>query len=331
MEKLLIIISLVALMLGGWFLYHKPTNTNQPQNQTKKVVKIGILSQKSSKTYETSLATMKQKLTGLGYKIEYFQEEIKNNDDYPKAAKKYVDLEVDIIVTNSTPATKAVITVTNKIPIVFGSVGDPVANGIVENLDSSGKNITGVSSLSVDLTAKRLELIKQAQPNITKVYFIHEPGETSSENALKKVNVEADRLNMTLIQKNASNAAELKKVANSLNSKAAEAILVSASAMIWANIDKLIESQNRERILLVGVDRTMAERGVVFSYGPDYKVMGEQLASLVDQILQGVKPQYLPIQRPKKVELIYNKSAALKIGLTIPQDFLAKVDQTIGQ
>lgn len=320
---------LVAIAFMGWYFFTKNANAPKSTQTEKKTIKIGLLSQKTNKTYETSLNSMKAEIEKLGYNPQYIQDEIKDSSEYPSVAKRYVDEKVDVIVTNSTPATQEALKATTTIPIVFGSVGDPVANGVAQSLDSSGNNATGVSSLSVDLTPKRLGLLKEIKPSIKKVYFIQQIGETSSDNSRIKALKEAGELNITLIEKSATNAAEVSKIAANIRSTEGEAILMAASAMVWTKAAELIEAQNRERILAIGSDRSMVGRGLLFSYGPDYKIMGQQLAQLVDQVLKGAKPQYLAIQRPKKVELVVNKKVADELGIIIPESILSKSDDTI--
>ncbi len=330
MLKILTALSLLIIVaFMGWYFFIKNFDTSKSTQTEKKTVRIGLLSQKTNKTYETSLDSMRAELTKFGYNPQYIQDEIKDSADYLRVARRYVDEKVDVIVTNSTPATQAALKATTTIPIVFGSVGDPVLNGVVQSLDSSGNNATGVSSLSVDLTPKRLGLLKEAKPSIKKVYFIHQPGETSSDNSRTKVVKEASELNITLVEKPATDAAEVVKIASNIKAAEGEAMLMAASAMIWSKTGELIEAQNRERILAIGSDRSMVERGLLFSYGPNYKIMGQQLAQLVDQVLKGAKPQYLAIQRPRKIELLVNKKVADNLGIIIPESILSKADDIL--
>jgi putative tryptophan/tyrosine transport system substrate-binding protein len=331
MVKILLILTLVlSIGIVGWMFYPKLTQTSIIQPQIKhKDLKIGILSQKNNKTYESSISKMKEKLQSLEYEITYLQDDITENTQFTSAAKKLVEEKVDVIVTNSTPATKAAMGATSTIPIVFGSVGDPVENGVVKSLDSSGNNVTGISSLNTELAAKRLNLLMEVFPNYKTVYLIHQEGEIASDNSRLKIEAAAKQLNVNLLEKSGTNSAELKVIASELKAKDAQAILMSSSGMVWTNVPTLIEVQNREKIPLIGVDSSMAEQGTVISYGPDYMVIGDQLGSLVDQVLKGVNPQYLPIQRPNKIQLIINKKAARSIGLTIPESILSKANKII--
>ncbi len=306
-----------------------PQKEQFPAAKSDKQLKIGILSQKDNKTYETSLDQMKKSLESLGYNITYIQDAVTDTKLFPQSAKKLVEEGVDIIVCNSTPATMAAIDSTKTIPIVFGSVGDPVANGVVKSLDSSGNNVTGISSLNTDFSGKRLGILKDAFPSIQKVYLVHNGGEIASDNSRAKIEETAKTLGITIIEKSASNSAEVKKVSAELKNTEADAILTSASGMIWANYPSLIEAQERENLPLIGVDSTMSDQGTIISYGPDYGVMGDQLASLIDQILKGSKPQYLPIQRPNKIQLILNKKVAQTHGWIFPKPLVDKASKII--
>ncbi len=322
----LIILSVLAI---AWYYLSYKNKPQQVLEQPPKPLTIAILSLKSSKTYETLIASFKQSLAKKGYNPVYLQDDLIEPGSFVQAAKKYAGEGVDLIIANSTPAAKAALLATTTIPVVFGSIGDPVLNGIVENLDSSGTNATGVTSLSVELTATRLGLLKELKPQIKKVYFIYQPGETASENSRNITLAEARKLNITLVTKTATMSADVATISARIRSSEADAILMSASGMIWAGVDSLIAAQNREKIPLIGVDSTMAERGAVISFGPNYEAVGKQVAELTDLILKGTKPQYLPIQRPNKVEYIINQKTASEIGLTVDPALLSKADNIL--
>lgn len=301
-------------------------SSKNQESSTQKKVKIGILSPKNNKRYDIIISTMKAELPNYGYAPEYIQEDASDSSKFQSIAQDYVDMNVDVIVTNATSATKAVQKATSSIPIVFGSVGDPVANGIVSSLDSSGSNITGITSLSVELTPKRLDLLKSIKPNLSSVYFVDEPTDISSINAFKAATVEAQNLGINLIEKGATTSADVDKISSQIKASEAGAIIGYGTNLVVPGVAKLIAAQNRERIPFTSTDRSIAEAGGIFSYAPEYVGLGKQLASLVNQVLKGTKPQFIPVQRPDKLELVINKSAAAGIGLTIPDAVLSKAD-----
>jgi putative ABC transport system substrate-binding protein len=324
----LTIFLVLAVGAASAYMHLKPSKA-QPATEEKTII-IGIISLKKNESHESSIASMKKALISKGYNnIRYLQDNVTEISEYDKIAKKYVDMNVDVIVTNSTPAVKAAMKATSSIPIVFGGVGDPVLNGVVPNMESSEKNVTGISSLSVELTRRRLSLYKQINPKITKVYIIHQPGEIASDNGLKNAREEAKELKITLIEKAATISADLSTISSELKASEAQAIAMSSSSLVWGGFDLLIEAQNRERIPLIGTESTMAKKGPVLTYGPSYIEMGRQIGDLVAQVLSGTKPQYIPIQRPEKLELIISKKAADNIGLTIPSDILKQADAII--
>lgn len=337
MPKIIFLLTILLFgAFGVWFFLHqrnallitKPATHNAPQPFTK-TPKIGILSLKTNAAHQALLDAAKQELSTLGYQAKYLQPEVTDNSAFVAAAQTLATEKVDLILANSTPAVKAAYHYETSIPIIFAEVGDPVGNGLAQSLDSSGRNATGVSSLSVDLTVKRLDLLQTAVPSAKYVYFIYQPDETASENSRSKAREQAQKLGLTLVEKPVTVSADLKKTAASLSAKEADAITLAASAMVWGGVDQFIEAQNREKIPFVGVEASMAEKGAVIAYGPDYAVMGKQVAHLIDQVIKGVKPQYIPIQRPEKVKLIVNQKAAQNIGLPLPPAVVSKADTVL--
>jgi len=327
----MIIFFIVVVAVAGAVIGYTRTNQNTQQaSSQKKPVTIGVLSLKTNKSYESSIAAMKERLTQKGYAdINYIQEEVTESSQFEAIAKKYADMDVDLIVTNSTPAVKAAMQATRTIPIVFGSVGDPVLNGVVPNMESSGRNVTGVSSLAVELTRKRMDQLKLLIPNLSKLYIFHQPGEVSSDNGYKLAGEEAAILKIAMIEKPASLSAEVQALALGLKGSEGQAILMSSSALVWGSVNSLIEAQNRERIPVIGTDMTMAVKGAVITYGPRYEELGRQVGDIVTQVLSGTKPQYIPIQRPERIELVINKKAADAIGLLIPESLLQNADEVL--
>ncbi len=325
MNKIIIFVGtlIVAASIFSYFLI-----TKSEVVETKQVITIGVLSSQANESYEIMLARAKEKLALLSdkYEIIYIQEPDLKKETFDAAAKKYVDLPVDIILANSTTAVVPAMSHTATIPIVYGSVGDPVGSKLAASMDSSGNNTTGVTSLAKDLTARRLEILVKTFPDTKKVYFIHEPGAITSDAAKLKIEPLAVELGIELVVKEAVTASDVEKVAKELKRSEADGIIMSASSLIWGQLPFLVEAQNREKIPLVGTDRSMIDGGAVFSYGPDYVVMGEQVGDIITMIIRGTKPADIPIQAAKKIEFILNSKVASDIGLKPTQEALNSAD-----
>lgn len=307
---------IVLVTVGVFFHLYKDRSSEEVASvPVKKTITIGIISSQANSSYETMIQSMKEELKAVDYDIVYVQNPNITNDTFTKTAEDYVGQNVDIILANSSNAIKAALAATSSIPLVFGSVGDPVNVGIAASMDSSGNNTTGVSSFAVDLTPRRLQVLTETFPEIKKVYFFHEPGFTSSDLARGKTIEKAKELGVVLIEKPIKNPEEVKEVALTLKSSEAQGILLSASSMIWGQVAALVKVQDSQKIPIAGIDKTMISSGVAFSYGPDYAVMGKQVAELISEIIKGVKPADLPIQKPKKVEFIINNKVLKANGL----------------
>jgi putative ABC transport system substrate-binding protein len=333
MTKLLPIIVVLVLVLGGGYYFFSQqkssttNNTQQAQSGSKKYT-VGVISFKSSKGHEDLLAAMKAEMAKRGYAdVTYLQDDIKENTEMPALAKKYVDQKVDVIIGNTTAAVKAAMKETKDIPIVFGGLGDPVLNGVVNSLDASGNNVTGINNLSIDITPDRLTYLRTLKPTLKKVYFITQQGDVPSENSKQKALRQAQALGLTLVERNASSAAEAKALGAKLKASEADAIMLAANTLIAQNLSVFVEAQNREKLPLIGNDSTMADRGAALSYGADYAGIGVQTAAILDQIFKGKKPTEIPIPRAEKVDLVLNAKAISGIGLTIPADLKAKASK----
>jgi len=296
----------------------------------KPTITIGLVSAKTNTSYEVMLKSMKQVLVRSdNYRFRYIQDDNQTNATYAAIVKHYLDAHVDLLVANSTTAIKASLAATKTIPVIFGSVGDPVAVGLVASLDSSENNSTGVTSLAVDLTPRRLEVLKHAYPATRRVYFIYEPGDPSSDLSRIKAREKARELGLTLVEKPATSADQVVQLAGGLRASEADGIVMSASAMIWGQVKALVDAQNREKIPLIGIDRTMAEAGSVVSYGPDYTIVGQQVAATLLRVLKGTKPQEIPIQKPNKIEFVINNAVLKNVTAPIDKTTQGTADATI--
>ena len=303
--------------------------------ETPRVYKIGILVR--GEGYDPAVEGYLKKMKELGYEegknVIYDIRFVTAKEDLPVVAQEFIDAGVDLIHVYSTPATQAVYNATKDlpkpIPIVFGSMGDPLASGVVKGIQSSGTNVTGVASLSTELTAKRLELIQELFPAAKRVAMPHTAREAGDMAANISVDIAletAEKLGMEIILFPVKDKADNTRVAKLIKKKDVEGIIVGGDSLIWGNIQDYINQAIEEKLPLAAFDISQVKKGALVGYGPDYAISGEQSAVLTDKILKGRLPTELPLEVPQKLILAFNAKTAEKIGFAVPQNFLVKVD-----
>jgi putative ABC transport system substrate-binding protein len=250
-------------------------------------------------------------------------------DKLPQLASELVQLKVSVIVADSDPAARAAKQATRVIPIVVVAVGDPVREGLVSSLARPGGNITGLTSISEELSGKRLELLKEAFPKVSRVAVFWNPANASNLLEFREMEVTARTLGLKL------QSLEVRGLGD-FQAAFARAAKDRASALILVR-DPLIDSEHF-RILDFAVDKRVpsmhgeeqfVEAGGLMSYGPSRVDLFRRAAVYVDKILKGAKPADLPVEQPTKFELVINLKTAKQIGLTIPQSVLFRADKVI--
>jgi putative ABC transport system substrate-binding protein len=215
------------------------------------------------------------------------------------------------------------------IPIVFGYSGDPVQAGFVESLARPGRNFTGVSFLSLELVGKRIELLKDAMPRLTRVSILASPEHPGEQAELRASQAAAKTLGVALEYFPVRTEPELEQAFAAIPRSRSEAVVVFPDALTL---------RTRERIARFGVEHRMpvvsgwaqyAESGCLLTYGPNLRVSYRRLATYVDRILKGAKPAELPVELPTSVELVVNLKTAKALGFTIPPAVLARADQVL--
>jgi len=251
------------------------------------------------------------------------------SERFPALAADVVREKPDFIVTWGTPAALAAKNATVNIPIVLGAIGDPLSVGLVTSLARPGGNITGLSSLAVDLEAKRLELLKQLVPQIKRVAVLWHQGNpallVSSQTAIaaaRKMEVELSFVSVT-------EAATLEAVLNRVSSQRPHGLLVMAEPSLIAQGDQIATFAKRTRLPAVYPYPEHAQAGGLLTYATSYYDLFRRAATYVDRIVKGAKPGDLPIEQPTKFELIVNLKTAKAMGLTIPESLRVRADQII--
>jgi putative ABC transport system substrate-binding protein len=238
-----------------------------------------------------------------------------------------VKLKVDIIVTAGSPGVAAAKQATTTIPIVIAAIRDAVESGFVTSLARPGGNITGLSFLNAELEGKRLELLKEAVPRLSRIALLHHgPLSGASSSKLKAV---GQSLSLKLQFHSVQGAEDFDKTFSAIKHDGAEALQVLASPTLAAHRKSLVRLAMQHRLPTVYQWKEFVEVGGLMSYAANLTDMYRRAAVYVDKILRGAKPADLPVEQPTKFELVINLKTAKQLGLTIPPNVLARADRVI--
>ena len=302
----------------------------QPQT---KVPKIGLLRARLIAS-GTSLDALVRELRAIGYvegkNIAFESRSAENKlDRLPALGDELVHLKVDVIIAAAMEEALAAKSVTGTIPIVFLGGGDPVAGGLVDSLARPGGNITGFTNISPGLAGKRLELLKETIPKLTRVAVLWDPSISSSTQVWKESQLSARDLGLQLYSMEISRADKFVSAFNEATKAGSTALVVAGAPLISSNQKRIAELAMKHRLPSIYPDIRYASAGGLMSYGADRAEPYRRLASMVDKILKGAKPVELPVEQPTKFELVINLKAAKQIGLTIPPNVLVRADRVI--
>jgi putative ABC transport system substrate-binding protein len=217
------------------------------------------------------------------------------------------------------------------VPIVFGFSGDPVEAGLVESLARPGRNLTGVSFLSLELVGKRIELLKDVIPTLTRVAILANPEHPGDQAELRASQTAAKALGLTLEYFAVRGVPELEQALAAIPRSRSEAVVVFPDAFTVRNGERIARFGLEHRMPVVSGWARFAESGCLMAYGPNLQASFRRLATYVDRILKGAKPADLPVELPTSVELVVNMKTATALGIKIPQAVLARADQVIHQ
>jgi ABC-type uncharacterized transport system substrate-binding protein len=304
--------------------------------QSANIPRIGVLYSGLSGTAAPQLDGLKQGLRELGYaegkniSIEYRYAEGKL-DRLPDLAAELVRLKLKLIVAaDGTPTIVAAKNATRTIPIVFPTVGDPVALGLVGSLARPGGNITGLTIRNPELSGKRLELLKEVVPRARRVAVLMQEANAAHALDLKEMHPAASAMGLELHQITVQSPNDLESAFSKMrDTVGATALFLQAAVLFFDNRKRIADLAIRSRLPAIYDTREVAEAGLLMSYGSDRFDLARRAASYVDKILKGAKPADLPVEQPTKFELIINLKAAKQIGLTIPPNVLARADRVI--
>jgi len=296
--------------------------------QLKKVFRVGILENLSSPRTDA----FRQGLRELGY-VEgqnlVIESRFGSDDRLPDLADELVRLKVDVIFAPMTNELQAAENATRTIPIVMATPSDPIASGFIASLAHPGGNVTGLTSIFGDLSAKRLELFKEAVPRITRVAVLTDPAIPNYVAVVKGLEETARSLRLKLQILEVRHPGDLDTAFSAISRDRVEALFMAPAPVFFAESRQIADFSSKRRLPSSCTSGEYAEVGCLMSYGVSQTDSFRRAAYFVDKILKGAKPGDLPVQQPTKFELVINLRTAKQIGVTIPQSVLYRADRVI--
>jgi putative ABC transport system substrate-binding protein len=314
--------------VGGAVAVAWPLRGRTQQASTRKMPRVGIVN------YSPMWAPFREQLTNFGYTegrnitIEYRSPE-GTPVSFAEAARELVEAPTDVLAVYGTPATQAAQRATTRIPIVMIGIGDPVGAGLVATLARPGGNITGNTIVGRVLGLKRLQLLKEVIPTVTRVALLLNPDNASSVLYFEELQKVAPILGVKLLVVRARNSEELNDALETMLQERPDSVLVTGDPLHQLLIDRIIERLTKHRLPAMYQTRENVMAGGFLSYGPDLSNLFRHGASYVHKILRGAKPADLPVEQPTKFELVINLRTAKNLGLIISESFLLRADEVI--
>ena len=304
--------------------------------QAGKILRIGFLDASTASGMAVLVKAFLQELSKLGwiegknFTMEYRFTEGKR-ERLPALAAELVRLKVDLIVVAGDPSALAAKKATTTIPIVIATAADPVGEGLVASLAQPGGNVTGFSSLAVELNTKRLEILKDAVPKLTRVGLLRPPGARFTGGLqMKDLRAAAVALKLKLEEIDTQlDAKGLESAFKTAKQKQVKAIMTATTNQFFAERKRIVELAVKYRLPAIYFSKEFVDEGGLMSYGVDFDDLFRKAAHYVDRILKGTKPADLPVQQAMKFEFIISLKAAKQIGFTVPFELLARANQVI--
>jgi putative ABC transport system substrate-binding protein len=319
--------SLFCLLTTVWLITVSIAEAQKPA----KIRKIGFLTSRIGPP-ATSYEIFRQALREFGYvenqDIVFESRAAEDRSRLAELATELSQLKLDVIVTTGGATTRAK-TATETVPIVFSYSGDPVEAGFVKSIARPGGNMTGITWLAFELVGKRLELLKEAVPTVSRVAILANPAHPGEQRELGETQSTARTLGTTLQYHQVRAARDFDVAFDAIIKENATALLVFPEATTLQHSKQIAEFAAKRRLPSMFAWKEYVEAGGLISYGPDREETVRRLAVYVDKILKGAKPADLPVELPKKFEFVINLNTAKQIGVTIPPNVLARADRVI--
>jgi putative ABC transport system substrate-binding protein len=323
---LLLSIFLLATLILGW------VNLAEAQ-QAQKVYRIGYLSS-SGRGFNPRVEAFRKALRELGYiegkNIVFEWQFAKSKGDrIRERVAKLVHLKVDCIVTGGSKAARAAKKATSTIPIVMVSVGSPVKKGLVTSLARPGGNITGFSNSSPGISGKRMELLQQATPQITRIALLRNTSRRNTKARLREMEVAARGMGVELQSLEVRPPFDFENAFRAAVNKHAEALIVLSPGFVADSVDRIVKLAVKLRLPAMYTAPRFVRAGGLMYYGRDRLDINRRAAIYVDKILKGAKPASLPVEQPAKFDLVINLNRAKQLGITIPPTVLYQATKVI--
>jgi putative tryptophan/tyrosine transport system substrate-binding protein len=320
----------ITLLVGGAMGWPGAAHAQQPE----RVRRIGFIEAGSQQANQVFLDSFREGLLALGW-IEGRNMTIAErwaearNDQLPAIVAELIRSSVEVLVTAAVPASLAAKQATSSIPVVAVGIPDPVGLGLVESLARPGGNVTGLSSLSVDLTAKRMQLLHEAMPTASRVAVIWNPKDPGALLGVRDSKVAADRLGLTLLSAEVVIPGNIERAFSGFHSERPDALFVINDPLTVANRERIVALATEQHLPIVAGFRAFAVSGALISFGTSLPNDFKRAARFVDKILKGASPADLPVEQPTEFEMALNLKTAKKLGLTIPPSIMVRADEVI--
>lgn len=304
------------------------------QQRSRKAPRVGWLVPTTQAEWGGLLEEYRRGMRELGYiegrtvETEYLYAD-GHFDRLPDLAAKLVERKVDLIVTASTPAIIAVKRATDKIPVVFAASSDPLSTGVVTSLAKPGGNITGLSLMASDLSAKRLELIHTLVPRVNNIAVLWDSSNPGMALRVRETRAAAENSKIEFFDAGARNLDELAAMFAELLKRTPLALVVTAEPFTMEHRSRILDFMARNAIPAMYEEGRFVEAGGLMSYGPSVPDLFRRSAIYVDKILKGANPANLPVEQPTKFELVINRNTAKALGITVPDSILLQADKVI--
>jgi putative ABC transport system substrate-binding protein len=302
--------------------------------QAKKVWRIGVLETTALAMNGPNFEALRKGLREMGYVegqnllFEYRTADGRN-ERFAELAKELAGMKVDLIVTRGTPATQAAKAATTVIPIVATAISDPVRTGLVKSLARPGGNVTGLDPFAVELSAKRVELLRETFPGIRRIGVLGNSTNPAASTAFHLTTAAVRQVGLEAHVHDVNKPEDLAPAFEAMARQRIEALIVQIEGFLQANRQAIVELASRHRLPTLCAAKEFVDAGGLMSYAVSYPALYFRAASYVDKILKGAWPGGLPVEQPTKFELVVNLKTAKELGVQVPQSILLRADAVI--
>lgn len=299
-----------------------------------KMPRVGFMGNSTAALEANLVNSFRAGLRELGYEegrnivIDYLWAE-GNYERFPALVDQFIAAKVDVIVTAGTPAALAVKEKTKTVPLVVVAAGDPVGTGLVQNLARPERNLTGLSSIAPDLEGKRLQLLREVVPTLSRVAMFFNSLNPFHVASVRQAGAAAQTLGLKLQPLDIRSADDFDSAFAAIRKERPDALFILADRVFLHNRQRIMDLAAEQRLPSINAYEELVEAGGLLSYGPSYEDMHKRAATYVDKILKGAKPGSLPIEQPTKFTFTINLKTAKALGVTIPSQLLGLADRLV--